>query len=179
MPNSVGGPWSLRTGEEAIMGMTQAQKGELFRALHARAGAFVIPNPWDAGTARILAGLGFEAFTTTSAGLAFSLGKRDGMATRNETLANAKAIVDATDLPVAADLENGFGDSPETAAETVGLRACAPGRSAHQLGSSLCRAALGAFFSAAREIREKGTFMLAAGAIRSAEVQKYMAEPAG
>lgn len=105
------------------MPTSQAEKGERFRALHARPGAFVIPNPWDAGTARMLALLGFEALTTTSAGLAFSLGKRDGIGavTREETLANAKAIVDATDLPVAADLENGFGSSPEAAAETIRL----------------------------------------------------------
>ena len=102
---------------------TQAEKGERFRALHARPGAFVIPNPWDAGTARILEHLGFEALTTTSAGLAFTLGKRDGEGamTREETLANARAIVDAVDLPVAADLENGFGDSPKVAAETIRL----------------------------------------------------------
>jgi 2-methylisocitrate lyase-like PEP mutase family enzyme len=101
----------------------QIEKGERFRALHAGGGAFVIPNPWDAGTARILARLGFEALATTSAGLAFTLGKRDGagMVTREETLANAKAIVDATDLPVAGDLENGFGDAPEAAAETIRL----------------------------------------------------------
>jgi 2-methylisocitrate lyase-like PEP mutase family enzyme len=105
------------------MRASPAEKGERFRALHARAGAFVIPNPWDAGTARILAGLGFEALTTTSAGLAFTLGRRDGagLVTREETLANARAIVEATDLPVAADLENGFGDAPEAAAETVRL----------------------------------------------------------
>ena len=102
---------------------TQTEKGSLFRALHARPGAFVIPNPWDAGSARILAHIGFEALTTTSAGLAFSLGKRDGTGevTRDETIANAKSIADATDLPVAADLENGFGDSPEAAAETIRL----------------------------------------------------------
>jgi 2-methylisocitrate lyase-like PEP mutase family enzyme len=105
------------------MPSSQFEKGERFQALHARPGAFVIPNPWDAGTARILTGLGFEALTTTSAGLAFTLGKRDGTGevTREETLANARAIVDATDLPVAADLENGFGDSPEAAAETIRL----------------------------------------------------------
>ena len=103
------------------MKLSQQEKGERFRQLHARRGAFVIPNPWDAGTARVLAALGFEALTTTSAGLAFALGKRDGlgMVTRDETLANAKAIVEATDLPVAADLENGFGDAPEAAAETI------------------------------------------------------------
>ena len=101
----------------------QTEKGERFRALHARAGAFVIPNPWDAGSARLLAAMGFECLTTTSAGLAFSLGKRDGAGevTRDETLANAKSIADATDLPVAADLENGFGDAPEAAAETIRL----------------------------------------------------------
>src|ERR1044071_5160134 len=103
------------------MPTTQAEKGERFRALHARPGAFVIPNPWDAGSARILAALGFQALTTTSAGLAFALGRKDGSNTRAETLANARAIVDATDLPVAADLENGFGDSPRDAAETIRL----------------------------------------------------------
>jgi len=106
-----------------MMRTSQAEKAERFRALHARPGAFVIPNPWDAGTARILAGLGFEALTTTSAGLAFTLGRRDGagVVTRDEALANAKAIVDATDLPVAADLENGYGHLPEAAAETIRL----------------------------------------------------------
>jgi 2-methylisocitrate lyase-like PEP mutase family enzyme len=103
------------------MRLTQAEKAERFQALHAGPGAFVIPNPWDAGTARILASLGFQALTTTSAGLAFSLGRRDGEAGRDETLRNAKAIVDATELPVAADLENGFGHAPEAAAETIRL----------------------------------------------------------
>jgi 2-methylisocitrate lyase-like PEP mutase family enzyme len=101
----------------------QAVKGKRFLELHQRPGAFIIPNPWDAGTARILESIGFEALTTTSAGLAYSLGKRDGTGavTRDETIANAKAIADATTLPVAADLENGFGDSPEAAAETIRL----------------------------------------------------------
>lgn len=99
------------------------EKGARFRALHEGPGAFVIANPWDAGSARILASLGFHALTTTSAGLAFTLGKHDGAGevTREETLANAKAVADATDLPVAADLENGFGDAPEDAAETIRL----------------------------------------------------------
>ena len=101
----------------------QAAKAAAFRALHARPGAFVIPNPWDAGSARILASLGFEALATTSAGLANALGLRDGAAGRAETLANARAIVDATPLPVSADLENGFGDAPEAAAETIRLAA--------------------------------------------------------
>jgi len=107
------------------MRATQADKANAFQALHARAGAFVIPNPWDAGTARILTKLGFEALTTTSAGLAFVLGRRDGdgSVTRDDALANAKAIIDATDLPVAADLENGYGDAPEAAAETIRLAA--------------------------------------------------------
>jgi len=108
---------------------SQAEKAERFRALHAGPGAFVIPNPWDAGSARILAGLGFEALTTTSAGLAFALGRQDGagVVTREEALANAKAIVDATDLPVAADLENGYGHTPEAAAETIRLAGEAAG----------------------------------------------------
>jgi 2-methylisocitrate lyase-like PEP mutase family enzyme len=103
----------------------QARKGASFRALHERPGAFVIPNPWDVGTARILAALGYEALATTSAGHAFALGRRDGagLLTRDETLANARAIVEATDLPVTADLENGFGDAPEDAAETIRLAA--------------------------------------------------------
>ncbi len=105
--------------------MNQLDKAIRFQALHQRAKAFVIPNPWDAGTARILASLGFEALATTSAGLAFSLGRRDaeGALTRTETLANAQLIVAATDLPVAADLENGFGDAPEVVAETIHLAA--------------------------------------------------------
>jgi 2-methylisocitrate lyase-like PEP mutase family enzyme len=106
-----------------MMRASQAEKAERFVALHARPGAFVIPNPWDAGTARILASLGFEALATTSAGLAFTLGRRDGagVVTRDEALANARAIVDATDLPVAADLENGYGHKPEAAAQTIRL----------------------------------------------------------
>lgn len=101
----------------------QREKFERFRALHAGAGAFVIPNPWDAGSARLLASLGFEALATTSAGYAFSKGKLDSFAalTRDEILANAAEIVGATDLPVSADLEDGFGAAPETCAETVAL----------------------------------------------------------
>ncbi len=103
--------------------MTRDQKYEAFRALHERPGAFVIPNPWNAGTARILTALGFEALATTSAGFAFAIGRRDSAAslTRNEILENAKAIVDATHLAVSADLEDGFGPSPEMCAETIRL----------------------------------------------------------
>jgi 2-methylisocitrate lyase-like PEP mutase family enzyme len=103
--------------------VSQAEKGRAFRALHERDQAFIIPNPWDMGTARLLASLGFEALATTSMGYAFSLGRRDGSLSREQTLAGASAIVSATDLPVSADLENGFGDSPEDAAETIRLAA--------------------------------------------------------
>jgi len=105
------------------MTATQAQKAEAFRALHERPGAFVIPNPWDAGTARIVARSGFEALATTSAGCAFGLGRRDGAITREEALTHARAIVAATSLPVSADLENGFGDAPDAVAPIIGLAA--------------------------------------------------------
>jgi 2-methylisocitrate lyase-like PEP mutase family enzyme len=104
---------------------TQAEKGLAFRALHSRAGAFVIPNPWDAGSARLLAHLGFEALATTSAGCAFSLGRPDSTLTRDQALAHASAIALATDLPVSGDLENGFRDDPENVAETIRLAAAA------------------------------------------------------
>jgi len=104
---------------------TQAERAEAFRDLHARPGLFVIPNPWDAGSARLLASLGFEALATTSAGLAFALGKPDGQGAldRAQTMANARAIAEATPLPAAADLENGFGDDPATCAETIRMAA--------------------------------------------------------
>ncbi|MGH7690069.1 MAG: isocitrate lyase/PEP mutase family protein [Gemmatimonadaceae bacterium] len=107
----------------------QVAKGKRFVELHERPGVLVIPNPWDAGTAHILERMGFEALTTTSAGLAFSLGRRDGKGavTLDETVANAMAIVDATNLPVAADLENGYGPTPEGAAETVRVASEAAG----------------------------------------------------
>lgn len=99
----------------------QRAKFERFKYLHEQPGAFVIPNPWVAGTARILTALGFDALATTSAGLAFSIGRRDsaGGLSRDALLANARAIVEATDLPVSADLENGYGRAPETCAETL------------------------------------------------------------
>lgn len=103
--------------------LTQAEKGSRFGALHERDRAFIIPNPWDAGTARLLEHLGFEALATTSAGYAFSQGRRDNTTGRDEMLAHASAIVSATDLPVSADLEGGFGDSPEDVAETIRLAA--------------------------------------------------------
>jgi 2-methylisocitrate lyase-like PEP mutase family enzyme len=103
--------------------LTQAEKGQAFRALHERESAFIIPNPWDVGTARLLAGLGFEALATTSAGYAFSVGQRDNTIGRDQMLAHVAAIVAATDLPVSADLENGFGDDPAIVAETIRLAA--------------------------------------------------------
>jgi 2-methylisocitrate lyase-like PEP mutase family enzyme len=105
--------------------VTQVDKHRVFRDLHERQGIFVMPNPWDAGTARILSALGFEALATTSAGLAFSIGRRDSAAslTRDEVLQNARTIVEATDLPVSADLEDGFGASPQACAETIRLAA--------------------------------------------------------
>jgi 2-methylisocitrate lyase-like PEP mutase family enzyme len=117
------------------MSATQSEKATKFRTLHrlsadpgaptvpAAPGAFIIPNPWDAGSARILAGLGFEALATTSSGFAMSLGRLDGGVTRDEALSHARTIVAATDLPVAADLENCFGDDPKTVAETIRLAA--------------------------------------------------------
>jgi 2-methylisocitrate lyase-like PEP mutase family enzyme len=103
--------------------LTQAEKGLTFRALHERDRAFIIPNPWDVGTARLLAGLGFEALATTSAGYAFSAGRKDSAMGRDETMAHLAAMVSATDLPVSADLENGYGDAPEIVAETIQLAA--------------------------------------------------------
>jgi 2-methylisocitrate lyase-like PEP mutase family enzyme len=115
------------------MSASQTDRAKKFRALHklpatlgapierSSPGAFIIPNPWDAGSARILAGLGFEALATTSAGFAFSLGRQDGTVTREEALAHSRSIADATDLPVAADLENCFGGDPKTVAETIRL----------------------------------------------------------
>ena len=102
---------------------TQNDKAKRFRALHQGPRAFVIPNPWDAGSARVLAGLGFEALATSSGASAGVLGRRDGAVTREEALAHARAIVNATDLPVSADLEKGFGDAPAAAAETIRLAA--------------------------------------------------------
>ena len=98
---------------------TQKEKGEFFRSLHQREQAFIIPNPWDAGTARMLAHMGFEALATTSAGNAFSLGQKDGTVGRERTLENVTVIAAATELPVSADLENGFGSSPDVVAETI------------------------------------------------------------
>lgn len=102
---------------------TQSEKGTAFRSLHERDHAFIIPNPYDAGTAKLLAYLGFEALATTSAGYAFTLGKPDNQVGRDAMMKHVAEIVSATDLPVSADLENGFGDDPEAAAETIRMAA--------------------------------------------------------
>jgi len=103
--------------------ITQHEKAARFRALHEGPGAFVIPNPWDVGSSRLLAGLGFRALATSSAASACAIGRRDGGLTREQALLHARMIVEATDLPVSADLERGFGDSPEVVAETIRLAA--------------------------------------------------------
>src|SRR6266436_2245963 len=103
------------------MNVTHAEKAARFLALHEAPGTFLIPNPWDIGSARVLAGLGFPALATSSAASASALGRRDGGLTRDEALAHARLIVEATDLPVSADLEKGFGDAPEVVAETIRL----------------------------------------------------------
>jgi 2-methylisocitrate lyase-like PEP mutase family enzyme len=102
---------------------SQAEKASMFRALHERPGAFIIPNPWDAGTARMLAALGFEALATTSLGVANGLGRVDSSVTRDEVIANCRIIAEATDLPVNVDLENGFAHVPEDAAVSIRLAA--------------------------------------------------------
>jgi 2-methylisocitrate lyase-like PEP mutase family enzyme len=104
---------------------TQAEKARLFRALHERPGLFIMPNPWDAGTAKLFESLGFEALATTSLGFANSLGRVDGTlsVSREELIANCREIASATDLPVNADLENGYADAPEDAAEIIRMAA--------------------------------------------------------
>src|SRR5580698_2440090 len=98
---------------------TQTEKGQAFRALHQRDHAFIIPNPWDVGTARMVAYLGFEALASTSGGYACSIGLLDGAVGREAMIAHVSALASATDLPVSADLENGYADAPEMVAETI------------------------------------------------------------
>jgi 2-methylisocitrate lyase-like PEP mutase family enzyme len=99
--------------------LSQTEKAEKFSALHRREGAFIMSNPWDAGSARLLSGLGFEALATTSAGFAHSLGRLDGQVSLDEVIAHCRSLCAATDLPVSADLENCFADEPEKAAATI------------------------------------------------------------
>lgn len=101
------------------MAVATSDKGGVFRDLHQGDGAFIMPNPWDVGTARILASMGFKALATTSAGMAFALGKPEGRTSTDDVLAHCRMMVEATDLPVSADLEKGFGDSPSAVAETI------------------------------------------------------------
>jgi|SRR5215469_15991505 len=105
------------------MSIPQEEKAKRFRALHDQPGCFVIPNPWDVASSRILAGLGFEALATSSAASATVLGRKDHGLSREEALVHVRSIVDATELPVSADFENGFGDRPEIVAETIRLGA--------------------------------------------------------
>src|SRR3954451_7226533 len=100
------------------MSLSQQEKGDAFRALH-EAEPFVIPNPWDAGSAKVLAGLGFKALATTSSGFAFTLGRPDGSVTLDEIAAHVTVVNDATDLPVSVDLENGYGPAPADAALAI------------------------------------------------------------
>jgi len=101
------------------MSVSQADKAKKLRALHEAPGAFVIPNPWDAGSARVLEAIGFQALATSSGAKAGVLGKRDGKVSREESIANARLIAGAVDIPVIGDLEKGFGDTPKDAAETI------------------------------------------------------------
>lgn len=105
--------------------LMQIEKAQAFRALHKRQSAFIIPNPWDIGTARVLAHLGFEALATTSMGYALSAGQLDNTVGRDEIMKHVREISSAVDLPLSADLENGFGDAPEVVGETIGLVAAA------------------------------------------------------
>src|SRR5580704_4834287 len=103
--------------------MNQSEKAARFRALHEQPGAFIFPNPWDGASARLMEAEGFPALATSSAAHAATLGRRDGRVTRDEVMAHARLIVEAVDIPVAADLENGFGASPEMVSETILLAA--------------------------------------------------------
>jgi 2-methylisocitrate lyase-like PEP mutase family enzyme len=124
--NSCGPGSSLKSIREVTsVSITQNEKAVRFRALHEGPGAFIIPNPWDVASAKILAGLGFQALATSSAASACTVGRRDHGLTRGESLAHARLIVNATDLPVSADFGKGFGDAPEDVAETVRLAAVA------------------------------------------------------
>src|SRR5436305_994922 len=131
------------------MATSQNEKATRFRALHEWPSAFLIANPWDAGSARILAGLGFQALATSSGASAGTFGRRDGRVTREEALAQARAICAATDLPVSADLEKGFGDSPQAAAETIRL-------------------------DAAREVKDQGSFGYLERTIATPDLNGFM-----
>ncbi len=124
-PHSPPSESNRRINAQADKESEQAKKGAAFRALHQRGQAFIIPNPWDVGSARLLAHLGFEALASTSAGYAFSAGKPDGAISREQLMTHIADLAAATPLPLSADLQNGFGDAPEAAAETIILAASA------------------------------------------------------
>jgi 2-methylisocitrate lyase-like PEP mutase family enzyme len=174
------------------MSVSQADKAARFRALHEGPGAFVIANPWDAGSARLLAALGFQALATSSGASAGTLGRRDGQVPRDEALAHARLIVEASDLPVSADLEKCFGDAPDVAAQTIRLAASTglcggsiedatgdPARPLYDLGHATERVAAAA--AAARAVRRS---VHADGArrelpARQPEPQRHDHAPAG
>src|SRR2546429_651367 len=183
---------------------SQSDKAATLRALHRGPRAFVIANAWDAGSARALAALGFPALATSSGAQAGVLGRRDGAVTRDEALAHCRAIVAATDLPVSADLEKGFGDAPAAAAETIrpapgagpaggaalskpfnfmaGIKGKsftvaeleAAGVRRISLATSLYRAAMTGMLDAAREVRDKGSFGYLDRAIATPEWNAFM-----
>src|SRR5438094_916546 len=166
------------------MATSQNEKATRFRALHEGPSAFLIPNPWDAGSARILAGLGFQALATSSGAEAAVLGRRDGTVSRDEALAHVRAIVGAVDLPVSADLEKCFGDAPAVAADTIRLAAGvglvggsiedAAGVRRISVASSFYRAAMTSLLDAAREVKEKGTFGYLDRSIATPDLNAFM-----
>ena len=146
-----------------------------FRALHQRDRAFLIPNPWDVGTARLLASMGFEALATTSAGYAFSAGRPDNTTSREEMMVHVAAICSATALPVNGDLENGFGDTPEDAAETIRLGAVA-GLAGGSIEDSTARAddPIYSFDLAVDRIRAAAEVARAADFVLTARCENYL-----
>src|SRR5947208_139598 len=163
---------------------TQAEKGRLFRELHQRRAILILPNPWDAGTAKLLASVGFEALATTSLGMANALGRVDGegSVSRAELLENCRIIAEATDLPVNADLENGYADYPEKAATSLrdaaemgvvggSIEAAGVGVKRLSVGGALSRLALAAFMKGAREMKEQSGFTWVRDAMPTAELK--------
>src|SRR5437016_4676153 len=145
----------MRSGKEAPS-VTQAEKAAAFTALHA-GDPFVIPNPWDAGSARVLAALGFKALATTSSGFAFTLGRRDGRVTLEEVIEHVAALDRATELPLSVDLENGYGPDPADAARAI-IRAAEAGAGGGSVGGGLTWVAVEALADAAQAIHDSGDF---------------------
>src|SRR5438477_149479 len=164
--------------------MNQREKAERFQALHKGPGAFVIPNPWDRGSARILAGLGFQALATSSGAAAGVLGRRDGKITRDEALAQVRIIVAATDLPVSPDLES-VRKVCESLSRPVNFMVGIKGKSFSvaeleqagvrriSLATSLFRAAMTSLIDAAREVKEHGTFGYLERAFPTPDINRY------